>query len=192
MIVLAQTSALIVDVRQNGGGAAGMVDLLCSYLLPAIPDRPIYLYDFYYRDGDRLEQHRTLPYVPGPRYLDRPVFVLTSGRSFSAAESLAYTLQSLGRATIVGEATGGAANPVGMYRINAHFSILVTNGRAIHPITGSNWEGTGVIPDIVTPQEDAVEVALVAALEKILESSDPAPPDARIDEVRKELAVLGR
>ena len=192
MTVLAQTSALIIDLRQNGGGAAGMVDLLCSYLLPAIPERPIHLYDFHYRDGDRLEQHWTLPHVPGPRYLDRPVFVLTSGRSFSAAESLAYALQSLGRATIVGEATGGAANPVGMYRINAHFSIMVTNGRAIHPLTGSNWEGAGVNPDIVTPQEDAVEVALLVALEKILESSDPVPPDGLLDEVRKELAVLGR
>ncbi len=191
MTVLAQTSALIVDVRRNGGGAAGMVDLMCSYLLPAIPERTIHLYDFYYRDGDRTEQHRTLPSVPGPRYLDRPVFVLTSGRSLSAAESLAYTLQSLRRATIVGETTGGAGNPIGMYRIDEHFSITVTNGRTTHPATGTNWEGTGVVPDMDVPEQDAAKVAHSVALEGILDVANPSPSSALIDEVRATLAELG-
>jgi C-terminal processing protease CtpA/Prc len=190
MTLIAQTSALIIDVRQNGGGAAGMVDLLCSYLLPATPERPIHLYDYYYRDGDRTEQHRTLSYVAGPRYLDRPAFVLTSGRSLSAAESLAYTLQTLGRATIIGETTGGAANPIGMYAIDAHFSITVTNRCYMHPATGTNWEGTGVIPDVVVSQEDAARVAHIAALKGIIEAADPALPDALADEMRATLIRL--
>ncbi len=190
MTVLARTSALIIDVRRNGGGAAGMVDLLCSYLLPAIPEHTIHLYDFYYRDGNRIEQHRTLPSVPGPRYLDRPVFVLTSGHSLSAAESLAYTLQSLHRAIIVGETTGGAGNPVGLYRIDEHFSIMVTNGRTTHPITGTNWEGTGVAPDMAVPEQVAVKVAHTAALEGILATTDPPPMSALTDEARRTLSEL--
>jgi len=190
MVLLTRTNALIIDVRQNGGGAAGMVDLLCSYLLPAIPERTIHLYDFYYRDGDRTEQHRTLPCVPGPRYLDRPVFVLTSSHSLSAAESLAYTLQSLRRATIVGETTGGAGNPVGMYRIDEHFSVTVTHGRTTHPATGTNWEGVGVAPDMVVSEQDAAKVAHIAALEGILEKADPTRSSTLTDEARMALAEL--
>jgi len=190
LTLLTRTSALIIDVRRNGGGAAGMVDLLCSYLLPAIPERTIHLYDFFYRDGERTEQHRTLPCILGPRYLDRPVFVLTSGQSLSAAESLAYTLQSLRQAMIVGETTGGAGNPVGMYRIDEHFSLTVTRGHTIHPATGTNWEGVGVVPDMAVPEGDALKMAHVAALEGILDRAVLTSSSTLIDEARVALAEL--
>jgi len=190
LTLLTRTSALMIDVRRNGGGAAGMVDLLCSYLLPAVPERTIHLYDFFYRDGQRTEQHRTLPCLLGPRYLDRPVFVLTSGQSLSAAESLAYTLQSLRRAMIVGETTGGASNPVGMYRIDDHFSLTITHGHTTHPATGTNWEGVGIIPDMAVPERDAAKVAHVVALQGILGRAAPTSSRMLTDEARVALAEL--
>jgi hypothetical protein len=190
MTFLVHTSALIIDVRRNGGGAAGMVDLLCSYLLPATPERPVHLYDFYARDGDRLEQHWTLPHVPGRRYLSKPVYVLTSGRTVSAAESFADTLQTMRRATLVGELTAGAGNPVGLYRINAHFSIFVSNGRAINAVTGGNWEGVGVTPDILVPQEDALRTAHIAALRKLRETPSTDPDRELQEEMRVMLGEL--
>jgi C-terminal processing protease CtpA/Prc len=105
-----------------------MVDLLCSYLLPATAERPIHLYDFSAPSEDRLEQHWTLPHVPSARYLDRPVYLLTSQHTISAPELFAYTLQALQRAVVVGETTAGAANRIGKYQINEHFSVVIPIG----------------------------------------------------------------
>lgn len=166
MTFLAGTDALIVDLRRNGGGEPEMVALLTSYLFGP---KPVHLNDLYWRDGDRTQQFWTSGWVPGRRFgPDKPVWVLTSGDTFSGAEEFAYNLKNLGRATLVGETTGGGAHPGDFRRIDEHFQVWVPSGRAINPISKTNWEGTGVTPDVATPAESALDRAQQLALEKII------------------------
>jgi hypothetical protein len=171
MTFLANTDALIIDLRQNGGGSPGMVALLCSYLFDG---RPRHLNSLAWRKSgsEEVQQWWTLPYVPGPRYIGKDVYVLTSKRTFSAAEEFTYNLQTQKRATIVGETTGGGAHPGGPQPINDHFAVWVPSGRAINPITKTNWEGAGVKPDVEVPANQALGTAHLAALKKQLESKD--------------------
>lgn len=161
MAFLAHTHALIIDLRSNHGGENYMAHLLCSYLFEG---EPLLLNSFYMRPSQSTQQCWTLPYVPGKRYVAKPVYVLTGPRTASAAEEFAYTLQQLKRATIVGERTLGAANPIEQYQITPHVAAYIPMGRAINAITGTNWEGTGVIPDRVVPVETAWEIAHIDAL----------------------------
>ena len=167
MNFLAHTNALIIDLRQNGGGEAYMVHLISSYLFDS---EPVHLNNFYLRANDSMQQFWTLPYVPGKRYGNKPVYVLTGPATFSAAEEFAYNLKNLKRATLVGETTGGGANPIDTYQINSYIDAYIPMGRAINPITGTNWEGVGVAPDIHVPQETALHVAHVEAVKKVLEN----------------------
>lgn len=164
MNLVANTDALIIDVRKNGGGAPSMVALLCSYLFGP---EPVHLNDLYFRPGNTTHQWWTMPYLPGKRYEGKPVYVLTSKRTFSAAEEFTYNLKTQKRATIVGETTGGGANPGGTQPIGDHFVIFVPSGRAINPITKTNWEGTGVSPDVPVSAELALNTAHLAALKRI-------------------------
>jgi C-terminal processing protease CtpA/Prc len=149
-----------------------MIVLLLSWLFPA--DERVHVNDFYMREGDRTEQFWTNAWVPGRRLPDVPVFVLTSGRTFSAAEEFTYNLKNLKRATLVGETTGGGAHPGGIRPITAHFGIWLPNGRAINPITKTNWEGTGIEPDIKIESGQALQAAHLDALKKILATAtDP-------------------
>ena len=107
------------------------------------------------------------PHVPGTRYEGKPVYVLTSKRTFSAAEEFTYNLKSLKRATIVGETTGGGAHPGGMQKVHEHFGVFVPSGRAINPITKTNWEGTGVAPDVPVAADRRARTAHLAALKKV-------------------------
>jgi hypothetical protein len=190
MNLLAHTGALIVDLRQNGGGDPEMIALITSYLF----DRMTNLNNMYWRDGDRTQQFWTLPYVPGRRYgAGKPVYVLTSSQTFSGAEEFAYNLQNLKRATIIGEVTGGGAHPVGGFAITPHVGAHIPVGRAINPVSGTNWEGTGVTPDIAVPQEDALRTAQTLALRYVLEQlgEHPTGPFAELaEEARAELAEL--
>lgn len=193
MTLLAPTEALIVDLRQNGGGWPQMVALLCSYLFE--PDeRPVHLNSLYWREEDVTQQFWTLPYVPGPCFGGKkPVYVLTSARTFSGAEEFCYNLQSLGRATLIGETTRGGANPGSSYRITDHCSAFIPTGRAINPRRGDNWEGRGVTPDIQVPAEEALTVAWRLALEQVLTTLADAAPGPRADlaaEARQALAAL--
>jgi hypothetical protein len=116
----------------------------------------------------------TLPTVPGERYLDKPVYILTSPRTFSGAEEFSYDLQTQKRATIVGEPSGGGANPGGPVRLADHFEAFMPRGHAINPITKTNWEGTGVQPDVRAPQADALNAAQALALKALIaKSTDP-------------------
>ena len=164
MTFLSETDALIIDLRLNGGGNPSMVALLSTYLFEG---EPLHLSDVFWRDENRTEQLWTLPYVPGKRYANKPVYVLTGGQTFSAGEALAYFLKSLKRATVIGETTAGAANGGRGHRIGDHFEITVPSGRVTSPITGSNWEGTGVEPDVKVPAGIALETAHLDALRKL-------------------------
>ncbi len=164
MNFLANTESLIIDLRHNGGGDPAMVALLSTYLFPG--DQTVHLNDLYFRPSDSTRQWWTLPYVPGKRYAGKPVYVLTSKDTFSAAEEFTYNLKNLKRATVVGETTGGGAHPGGSSQINDHFFVWVPSGRAINPISKTNWEGTGVKPDVDVPATRALETAHLDALKK--------------------------
>jgi C-terminal processing protease CtpA/Prc len=164
MNFLANTNALIVDMRDNGGGDPKMVALLCSYLFST----PTHLNDLWDRKTGETQQYWTLPYVPGQRFGgDKPVYVLTSKRTFSGGEEYTYDLKNLKRATIVGETTGGGAHPVSGRRIDEHFMIGVPGARAINPVSHTNWEGVGVEPDVKVPAADALTTAEKLAAEKL-------------------------
>jgi len=156
MNFLSSCDALIVDLRQNGGGDPAMVQLISSYLF----DERTHLNSLYYRAQDSLEEFWTLDEVFGQRMADVPVFVLTSAYTFSAAEEFTYNLQCLERATIVGENTGGGAHPGGVTPLHESLSVFIPAGRAINPITGTNWEGTGVQPDVEVDADGALDTAL--------------------------------
>ncbi len=166
MNFVANTDALIFDLRRNGGGDPEMVALICSYLFG---DEKVHLNDLYWREGNKTNEFWTTPKVSGTKYLGKDVYVLTSNRTFSGAEEFSYNLKNLKRAKIVGETTGGGAHPGGSFRLNDHFSAFISTGRAISPITKTNWEGTGVKPDIEVSKEIAFETAYIDALKKSLE-----------------------
>ena len=131
--------------------------------------------------------------MPGKRYIDKPVYVLTSSQTFSGAEEFAYNLQNLKRATIIGETTGGGAHPVRGYAINAHIHLLVPAGRAINPISQTNWEGIGVTPDMQVPEQQALIIAQRLALQGVLDAigDHPAGPlEDLAHEARAALAAL--
>lgn len=152
---LADTDALIIDLRDNGGGQPSMVAYISSYLF----DTRTHLNDLWERRIDHTEEFWTRD-VPGRKFGGtKPVYVLTARRTFSGAEEFSYNLKSLKRATIIGETTGGGAHPTRPFRIDDQFSIGVPFARAINPITKTNWEGTGVAPDVRVPASDALETA---------------------------------
>jgi C-terminal processing protease CtpA/Prc len=168
MSFVANTDFLIFDLRDNGGGSPAMVRLICSYLFG---DKPVHLNDLYWRKRNKTEEFWTMPTVAGRKFLDKDVYVLTSSRTFSGGEEFTYNLKNLKRATIIGETTGGGAHPGGMERLSDHFGVFVPTGRAISPITKTNWEGTGVEPDIKVPREQALKTAHLLALNKALEKA---------------------
>ena len=163
MNFLGHVDAIIFDLRDNGGGDPKMIALVSTYLF----SKSTHLNDLWERKGDKTEQYWTLPYVPGPRLDGKPAFVLTSKRTFSGAEEFSYNLKNLKRATIVGETTGGGAHPVAGHRIGDHFMIGVPFARAINPISKTNWEGTGVEPDVPVPAAEALSTAEKLAKEKL-------------------------
>jgi peptidase S41-like protein len=171
------TDALIVDLRRNGGGSGETATALMSYFF----EEPTQISSIVERkNGQSVERQKTMPYVAGPRYLGRPVFVLTSRRTHSAAELCAYDLKNTHRATIVGERTAGNANSsTGEIALGYGFSALIPNGQTRSPITHSNWEGTGVEPDVVTNTGDALIVVYKRALQD-------AKPSVQSEELTKE------
>ncbi|GHO43312.1 S41 family peptidase [Ktedonospora formicarum] len=167
MTFLAPTKALIIDLRSNGGGEPAMVQFLASYFFDAFLSENIQLNGLYDRRKDLLQQYWVLPYVPGPRYLDKPVYLLTSEHTFSAAEEFTYNLQQLKRALVIGVTTGGGAHAGLRFPISAHFEAFIPLVRAVNPISGTNWEGVGVQPDIITTKEEALDIAYQKALAEV-------------------------
>jgi C-terminal processing protease CtpA/Prc len=181
MTFLANTDALVIDLRQNGGGSPRGVQVVCSYLFGA---DPVHLNSLYWRKGDRTEEFWTLKDLPAPRYLGKPVYVLTSSNTFSGAEECAYNLQTRKRATVVGETTGGGAHPGGGVRVGDHFVVFIPSGRAINPVTKTNWEGTGVKPDVKVPADKALKEAHTLAVKGLLEK---APDEEARRQIRDEV-----
>jgi hypothetical protein len=164
MKFVANSDALIVDLRHNHGGYPSMVQLITSYLLDP---KPRHINTFYYRPTDETQQFWTFPHVPGKRRPDIPVYVLISSETGSGAEEFAYNLKHMERATLIGETTVGAAHPVTRKVVQRDFVVRLPYGRPINPITGSNWEGTGVEPDIAVPAQDALKTAHLEALQHL-------------------------
>lgn len=160
---LGDIDALIVDLRENGGGEPAMVAFVSSYLFA----KRTHLNNIYNRKQNKTTQFWTKPGVPGKKFPKQPVFVLTSKKTFSGAEEFAYNLKNLKRATIIGETTGGGAHPTESARLDAHFKIGVPSARAINPITKTNWEGKGVEPDVKVASAEALDTAKKLAADKL-------------------------
>lgn len=166
MDYLQHTDAMIIDLRENHGGEPEMVQLLASYFFDK---KPVHLNDIYYRKDNKTETYRTLSKLPGQRYA-KPVYLLTSNETFSGGEEFAYDLQVLKRATLIGETTGGGANPGESVTVADGFVAFIPTGRAINPITKTNWEGVGVAPDIKTDSKNALAEAHILALTNVIEA----------------------
>jgi hypothetical protein len=190
MNFLAETLALIIDLRRCPGGHPDMVVLVCSYLFGP---EPVHLNSIYWRDDDITQQYWTLRDVPGKRFGDKPVYVLTSKETFSGGEEFAYSLQARQRATVVGEPTDGGAHASAYYRLHPHFEASIPVGRAINPVTNDNWQGQGVIPDVKAAREQALKVAYRLALEAVLQSiGQPTsmPPQGLLQEAERALGNM--
>jgi len=159
MNLVMNTDALIIDLRENNGGNPATVQYICSHFF----DQPVLLNTFYWRRDDYTEEFWSLERVSGKKLPNLPLFILTSKFTFSAAEEFAYNLKTQKRAMIIGEKTAGGANPGFTFRINPRFNLFIPVGKAINPVTGTNWEGTGVGPDIRIESSAALGIALEKA-----------------------------
>jgi hypothetical protein len=148
---------LVLDVRGCLGGVPESVAVVVSHLTGS--DEPVHLQDLVARDRG-VVQSWTSTFVTPRVPAEVPVYVLTSARTFSGGEELAYDLQALGRATVVGETTGGGAHPRDGFDLTPHLQLHVPAARSVNAVTGTNWEGVGVVPDLPCPAEKALELAL--------------------------------
>jgi hypothetical protein len=177
LALIATTDAVIFDLRDNGGGSPDMIDLL---LTPFFGDKPVLLNRFYQREGDRTIDFTTFANFEGARRPSTPIYVLTSGRTASAAEEFSYDVQTQKRGIVVGETTYGGANPGDFFDAGDGFSVFISTGAAVNPITGRNWDGVGVKPDIPVPAADALTRTQTLALTEVLKNNESsAPTEAR-------------
>jgi retinol-binding protein 3 len=168
---LQDTDALIIDLRDNTGGEPRMVAHLVTRLLPI--DRVALLNTIWKRGDSVPRQYWTVDGLAGPRYL-KPVYLLMASHTVSAPEELAYDLRVLQRATVVGERSGGGANPGRIVAIGHGLGVFVSTERAVHPVTGTNWEGVGIAPDVAVSASEALATAHRLALEAVLATAtDP-------------------
>lgn len=182
MQLVQHTEALILDLRPTIGGSPHAVTFFASFLFP---DGETRLSDIIEGSGGPARQFWTAAHLPGPRYLERDVYVLTGPATFSGGESLAYDLQALGRAVIVGEPTGGGAHPSEVVSLAEHIELRLPTARTVNPITGSNWERVGVQPDLRVAAHDALIVAHRHALGAIV--ADSSKPHASREEAARAL-----
>lgn len=160
---LSDTKALIIDMQMNGGGHPASVAYLVSYFLDA--GKPIHINSLVWRNrGTDTFRTETFWSSPTPlRYVGKPVYVLVGPKTYSAGEEFAYDLQALKRATVVGAKTRGGANPGGLTDLGSNFFVVVPTGRAENPITHTNWEGVGILPDVQAAPDVAESTAIALA-----------------------------
>lgn len=163
MNFLYNTNAIIIDLRENGGGVPSMMQLLSSYFTDA---EPVLLSNFYERETDAKTQLFTFETIEGKRMANKPLYILTSKNTFSAAEAFTYTLKHLDKAVVVGEVTRGGANRTKRINLNENFSVSMPYIKAIHPVTKTNWEGKGIQPNIMATKKDAFVIAYIDAINK--------------------------
>ena len=156
MSQLKDANALIVDLRKHVGGSPEMIEFLCSYFFK----EKIHLNSFYTRNSDTWEHFYTTPRNEYKWFEGKPIYILTSNFTFSGGEEFAYDMKILKRGTLIGETTGGGANPIRFIPVLDGLVIAVPFGKAVNPITKTNWEAVGVEPDIKMPAKDALEKAL--------------------------------
>lgn len=174
MQFLTNTSALIIDLRKNNGGVMEMGQFISSYFFS---NKELPLYKYYYFEENRKKVEREmwlLPSVPGKRLDNIPIYILTSGGTFSAAEWMSYSLQNLKRATIVGEKTAGGAHPITRTVVTNGFSVNIPFGEVKDPITNMDFEGKGVMPDVLCKSEEAINTAHLLALKNISQQNEDA------------------
>ena len=177
---LSNADALIIDLRENGGGEGLMVDFLSSYFFTS---EKVQLNGAYFRESDTTEESWTLPYVPGKRMPDTDLYILVSSRTFSAAEDFTYGLQQLKRSVVIGETTKGGAHPVDVLIVKGSILTQIPIGNSINPITNTNWEGVGVKPDISVSAEEALKTAYQLALKNLVKKT-------KDEKVKEELTCL--
>lgn len=163
MNFLSNTNAIIIDLRSNGGGVPSMMQLLSSYFLA---EKPVLLSDFYERKTNTKTQLYSFENVNGKRRANKPLYILTSKHTFSAAEAFTYTLKHLDKAIVIGEITKGGANRTKRINLNDDFTISLSYIQSIHPVTKTNWEGKGVEPNIKINEKDAFIYAYIDAIKK--------------------------
>jgi retinol-binding protein 3 len=183
MSFLSSSDAVIIDLRENDGGDPKMIQFIISYFLG---EKPELINTYYTRESNTTDELWTLANLPGKRLTNAEIYILTSNQTFSAAEEFAYDLKNMKRATIIGETTAGAANPCVIKIINDNFAIMLPTGRAINPITHTNWEGVGVEPDVKVSSDKAFDVAYLTALKSRMEKEgDPNVKDQYLSVIDK-------
>jgi C-terminal processing protease CtpA/Prc len=186
--LLSATDALLLDLRGCRGGSPDMVTFLCSHL---VDGEPVHLNDLVTPGTGEVRQYWSIPHLPGPRFGGtKPIWVLTSSATFSGGEELAYDLQQLGRATLVGERTGGGAHPRQGFKLHPHLEATIPLHRAVNPISGTNWEGVGVIPDVEVAADEAFTEAYGRALDHVVALPGEPSRRALTDEAREARTAL--
>ncbi|MBV8390833.1 MAG: S41 family peptidase [Mucilaginibacter sp.] len=153
---ISNSNTLIIDLRDNMGGDPGMVNYICGFFFPG----KVHLNDLYNKKEHSTTTYWTTPDTTLNTLKNIPIYILTSHRTFSAGEELTYDLQTQKRAIIIGETTGGGAHPVSSNDAGNDFTANIPFARAINPITKTNWEKTGVKPDIEATADNALDIAI--------------------------------
>lgn len=172
MQLLQATDGLIIDLRNCTGGSPYMVNLLLTYFLAE--SDPVLISTVYYRPGDTRRQYWSAPWVPGPRYVGKQLYVLTSKRTFSGGEGFTEHLRRMAHATVVGETTRGGSHPSRWYRLDAHFAVSVPVARHVGPPEIKDWEGVGITPDVAVPAAEALSTAHALVLRHLRDTARDA------------------
>lgn len=164
MKFLSNANAIIFDIRDNTGGDTKYMTYLFSYFF----DKPTHINSIYWRDREHTAEYWTEENIPGEKMTDIPLYVLINKNTFSGAEEFAYDLQAFKRATIIGEVSAGGANPASSFVVYKDLRISIPLGRAINPVTSTNWEGVGVKPDIEVQPDSVLTTAIRLARDTAL------------------------
>lgn len=171
------SDALIVDLRENGGGSGQMVNYIAGFFFK----ERMLAGTSYNRLTDQTTEEFITPQPKEKQLPEMDLYILTSKATVSAAEALAYNLKYLKGAKVIGEQSAGAANPGRVTRLNNLFTAFIPNRHGMNIVTGTNWEGTGVPVDIVCPAEDALRVARIEALKKLRQKATDALQQKKYD-----------